>query len=204
MSQADHVPDAAHTIPRDERYHTLQVLSKALLDEERLRLVGLLAQQPQTMVALRAHTGLKESRVVRHVQLLEDVGLITRCGEAGEATYCLHVTALHQWKRQLFAPDPATPPPTPAAAVLARFIHGDQLVQLPVQPAKLQLVLQWLAAQFDMGVAYPEREVNQRLQGHLVDHATLRRLLVDYGLLQRQAGIYQRVEADAADEVTME
>ncbi len=196
MSQADHVP-------RDDRYHTLQAIGKALLDEERLRIVGLLAQQPATVAALRAYTSIKESRLVHHLHLLEDRGFITQRAEGDAATYCLNVTALHQWKRRLFAPDPVPQPPTPQQSVLARFVRRDQLIQLPVQPAKLQLVLAWLAAQFEVGVAYLEREVNQRLQGHLVDHATLRRLLVDYGWLHRHAGIYQRVDAGAADDATI-
>ncbi len=203
MSQADHVPGDARTMPSDERCQMLDAIGKALLDEERLRLLGRLAQQPATVAALREYTALKESRLMRHLQLLEEVGLITQRAEADEATYCLDVAAVHQWKRRLFAPDPPTQPPTPSAEVLARFVRGNQLVQLPVQPAKLELVLQWLAVQFEVGVAYPEREVNQRLQGHLVDHATLRRLLVDYGVLHRHAGIYQRVETDEADEAEM-
>ncbi len=195
MSQAEQAPRAAPTTPGDEKYQKLQALGKALLDEERLRLLGLLAQQPATVAALREQTTLPEARLRRHLQVLQEVGLVARRTAAGEAAYGLDVGAMQQWKRWLFAPEPSAQPPTPREKVLARFVHGEQLVQLPVQPAKLRLVLEWLAAQFAVGVDYPEREVNRLLQHHLVDQATLRRLLVDYGFLQRQAGIYRRVAA---------
>jgi hypothetical protein len=39
---------------------------------------------------------------------------------------------------------------------------------------------------------YPEPEVNERLHRFHADHATLRRALVDEGLLDRAAGQYWR------------
>jgi len=195
MSQADQVPPAASTTPGGERQRKLQALVKALLDEERLRLLGLLAQQPATVAALRQQTAFPEARLRRHLQVLQEVGLVAQRTAAGEAIYSLDVGAMQQWQRWLFASDLPAQPATSREKVLARFVRGEQLVQLPAQPDKLRLVLEWLAAQFAVGVEYPEREVNRLLQGHLVDQATLRRLLVDYGLLQRQAGIYRRVAA---------
>jgi len=50
----------------------------------------------------------------------------------------------------------------------------------------------WLVEKFQPGVAYPEKAVNELLQGHAIDHVTLRRLLIDHGLIVRTAGIYQR------------
>ncbi len=200
MSQAEQAPCAAPTTPGGEKYQKLQALGKALLDEERLRLLGLLAQQPATVAALREQTALPEARLRHYLQVLQEVGLVAQRTAAGEAVYYLDVGAMQQWKRWLFAPEPSTQPPTPQEKVLARFVRGEQLVQLPVQPAKLRLVLEWLAAQFAVGVDYPEGEVNRLLQHHLIDQATLRRLLVDYGFWQRQAGVYRRVAAIEADE----
>ena len=194
MSQADPASPAAPTTPGEEK-QPLQALAKALLDEERLRLLGLLAQQPATVATLRQQTALPEARLRHHLQVLQEVGLVAQRPAADEAVYSLDVGAMQQWKRWLFASEQPAQLATPREKVLARFVRGEQLVQLPVQPAKLRLVLEWLAAQFAVGVDYPEREVNRLLQGHLVDQATLRRLLVDYGFLQRQAGIYRRVAA---------
>jgi len=49
-----------------------------------------------------------------------------------------------------------------------------------------------LAERFEPGRPYPEGEVNDLLNGDAPDPATLRRLLVDHGLLDRERGVYRR------------
>ena len=48
------------------------------------------------------------------------------------------------------------------------------------------------------GERYDERAVNAILKHHHPDSATLRRALVDYGLMRLEAGIYWRAENDPA------
>jgi hypothetical protein len=55
-----------------------------------------------------------------------------------------------------------------------------------------EVVLERLALEFEPGVRYPESEVNEVLHRFHDDHVTLRRLLVDEGLLDRAAGEYWR------------
>lgn len=69
---------------------------------------------------------------------------------------------------------------------------------MPVQPAKLLVVLGWLAGRFEPGRAYAEREVNELLLRHHDDYAWLRRALVDHGLMTRARGVYRRTEHPAA------
>jgi hypothetical protein len=40
---------------------------------------------------------------------------------------------------------------------------------------------------------YPEREVNEIISRHHPDYASLRRALVDHGLMARDAGTYWRL-----------
>jgi hypothetical protein len=49
-----------------------------------------------------------------------------------------------------------------------------------------------VAGRFARGREYREDEVNRILQGFHTDHATLRRYLVDTGLLRRERGVYRR------------
>jgi hypothetical protein len=55
-------------------------------------------------------------------------------------------------------------------------------------------VLEHLVQAFEPGRRYPEREVDAVLRAlaACVDHATLRRYLVDHGLLDREGGEYWR------------
>lgn len=84
-----------------------------------------------------------------------------------------------------------------ADMVLRTFVRDGRLVRLPARWSRKKLVLRHIAEQtFEPGVAYPERVVNDRLRAWCedgeVDHATLRRCLVDLGHLDRSDGIYRQ------------
>src|SRR5918997_1535120 len=90
------------------------------------------------------------------------------------------------------------PPPGPLStapaedAVLSAFVRDGRLVSVPAQQSKRRIVLDHLVRVFDVGVRYPEREVNALLAVWDPDTAALRRYLVDEGLLTREAGLYWR------------
>ena len=54
-------------------------------------------------------------------------------------------------------------------------------------------MLERLALEFEVGVRYPEREVNRMLERFHPDYAALRRYLVDDGFLSREHGEYWRI-----------
>lgn len=173
-----------------EREVTLLDVCKLLLDEDRLKILGLLAQQPCSTETLA--TKLDVARLNLHLHKLEEAGLVKQRSEQGIAAYQLDNKRILHLKKLLFARGEASETQSPAEKDLAKFVKQGQLILLPIHSAKLLLVLGWLADKFQSGVEYPEREVNEKLKGHAVDYATLRRLLIDHGLLVRQAGIYQR------------
>ena len=47
--------------------------------------------------------------------------------------------------------------------------------------------------EFEPGRPYPEREVNHILLDFNEDVATLRREMIDHGLMKREKGIYERI-----------
>ncbi|MDP8959160.1 MAG: DUF2087 domain-containing protein [Actinomycetota bacterium] len=81
---------------------------------------------------------------------------------------------------------------TEEATVLARFFSGSQLTQIPSQRSKRRLVLERLVQEFEPGLRYSERHVNSTLQVFHPDYASLRRFMVDEGLLTRAEGVYWR------------
>jgi hypothetical protein len=183
-------------ITQAERQDTLLKLGKLLLDEDRLKILGLLAQQPCSAETLARQLAMERVKV--HLNKLEEFALIDKCVVQGAELYQLDHKQLLQLKKRLFARTAENRPLSTAEKELAKFIKHERLVQLPVHPTKLRNVLAWLADKFQPGVMYAEKQVNDLLQGHAIDHVTLRRLLIDHGLLVRQAGIYQRVvSADA-------
>ena len=77
--------------------------------------------------------------------------------------------------------------------VLRAFVKGGRLVSIPAKPSKRDLLLPWLLDQcFPEDRDYEEKEINQRLGLLHRDVASLRRYLVDAGLMTREAGIYRR------------
>lgn len=173
-----------------ERQAALLRLSKLLLDTDRLKLLGALAQQPYSAETLTTQLGVEKGQL--HLQKLEEAGLVQKRTAQNMELYELDHKQILHLKKLLFAREEEGQPLSAEEKDLAKFIKQERLVQLPVHPAKLRHVLEWLVAKFQTGIPYPEKAVNERLKGHAIDHVTLRRLLIDHGLLVRQAGIYQR------------
>ena len=77
--------------------------------------------------------------------------------------------------------------------VLANFLDADgRLHTIPTKHAKLLVVLDHLAQQFEPGQTYPEKDVNDVLTRFHPDYAALRRYLVENQFLTRQDGHYWR------------
>lgn len=79
------------------------------------------------------------------------------------------------------------------AKVLRDFMVDGRLKSIPARAKKKDVVLRHLVTLFEPGRRYPESEVNLVLQRVHPDYASLRRFLVDAGLMARDHGIYWRV-----------
>jgi len=80
----------------------------------------------------------------------------------------------------------------PTTHVRIAFFRDGNLTSLPRRRAYLLAVCAELAGRFDPGRRYRETEVNAILADDAPDPATLRRLLVDEGFLEREPGAYWR------------
>lgn len=168
-------------------------LLRLLLDPDRLGVVGLLALRPHTTAELARATGLREKAVLRAVAPLLQAGLVGRDDDA-------LVLDREAW-RAVAQDLPQAPPPHPRIAfgmtgdeaeILGRFFVGERLAEVPSQRSKRLVVLERLALEFEAGRRYAEAEVNEILAAFHDDYATLRRHLVDEGLLDRAGGEYWR------------
>ncbi len=81
---------------------------------------------------------------------------------------------------------------TPDDALLRNFIRDGRIVALPARRSRRLVLLDHLAQLFEVGVRYPEGEVNRILRNLHEDYAALRRYLVDEGFLSREHGEYWR------------
>lgn len=168
-------------------------LLRLLLDTDRLRLLGDVVLDARTSAELADRHDLAGRDVLRLLAPLVQAGLVT----ATDGRYQLDPAAWHEVARTLPRAAPASSRvsfgmTSDEAEVLARFFRGDRLIELPATRAKRLVVLERLALEFEPGIRYAEAEVNERLRRFHDDHATLRRALVDEGLLDRAAGEYWR------------
>lgn len=74
-----------------------------------------------------------------------------------------------------------------SAVLKAYFAHGRVNARLPVKEKKKIIVILELLKRFESQRQYTEKEVNQIIVAVFEDFATLRRYMVDYGLLERTA-----------------
>lgn len=168
-------------------------LLRLLLDPTRLAVVGAVAAAPGDSSELAARAGCRDDEVIRTLGGLVQAGLVH--DEGGR--YHLDIAAWQEVARDLPQDAPASHRVAfgmteDEAQVLARFFRGERLVDLPAQLSKRRIVLERLALELEPGVRYAEAEINELLHRFHEDHATLRRLLVDEGFVDRAAGEYWR------------
>jgi biotin operon repressor len=176
---------------------------KALSDANRLRIVGLLAQQPYSVEELAALLGLKASTVSHHLSRLVKVGLVSARAEGYYSVYQLDKSALEGMSRNLFSTEQITSTPADVdldaydRKVLKDYCRRDgSLKMIPAQRKKLDAVLRYVVRAFDVGKHYNEKKVNEILGRFHEDTASLRRELVGAGLMARESdgSAYWRVE----------
>jgi hypothetical protein len=169
---------------------------KALTDATRLRIVGRLAASPASMEQLAAELELPLAVVVRQVGLLRRSAVVGPPGRAAAAVLELRLDTLQRLGRALDDRQEASlDPSVPAeeARVLRAYLEDGRLSTIPASTAKRLVVLRWLRDQvFTEERDYPEKEVNQRLALFHPDVASLRRYMVDAGLVDREQGQYRR------------
>jgi hypothetical protein len=79
-------------------------------------------------------------------------------------------------------------------AVLRPFFHKDGSIRrIPARAGKRRVLLEYIVAAFEPGVRMSEREVDAVLRAfYEVDWVSLRRYLIDEGLMAREKGEYWR------------
>jgi biotin operon repressor len=182
-------------------------LFKALADESRIRIIALIADRGLSVEEIAAATGLTPPTVSHHLSRLRDAGLVDATHEQYYTIYRFRQQPLLD-ALQAIATQPARPDLADDLARYDQKVLGDYLVDgklktIPAQRKKRDVILRYLAQQFDADRRYSEREVNQLLVAFHDDVVTLRRELIMAGLMERQSGVYWRPTGDAATSKTL-
>ncbi len=168
---------------------------KALSDANRLKIIGLLAQQPYSVEELAVLLDLKASTVSHHLSKLSQIGLVSAKAASYYNVYELDEKTLEEKSRNIFSQEnlAASVADVDADAydnkVVKDFVRKDgSLKTIPAQRKKLEAILRYVVKAFDVNKRYSEKKVNEILSSYHEDTASLRRELVGYGLMKREGG----------------
>lgn len=129
--------------------------------------------------------------VVKALQRLESGGVVSSDGPEWELRRDVIASEARRTSKTFEPYDEEGLAPR-QASVLRAFLRDGRLVSIPTVRSKRLVVLDHVAKVFEIGVRYPEREVDTLLRAFHDDYAALRRYLVDEGFLTREAGTYWR------------
>jgi DNA-binding MarR family transcriptional regulator len=182
---------------------TLLHFFKALANESRLKLIGLLAQRECSVEELAALLQIKEPTVSHHLAKLKELNLVLMRPHGNIHLYRLNQEALQDLSKAVFSPAQMASFAEEVNGdaweekVLKNFLEGNRLKEIPASRKKRWVILKWLAKQFEPDSTYSEQTVNEILQRSHPDSATLRRELIGYQMMQRENGIYWRLPETA-------
>jgi hypothetical protein len=168
---------------------------RLLAEPARLRVFAAVVLGATSLGEVTAATGLDVRDVAGALRRLADGGLVEMSGDRvaavdGVFAELARSTAVAEPVEDLGYTDERV------ATVLRTFVRNGRLLGMPAQRRRRIAVLEHIAQSFEPGIEYPESEVNGALlawcEGSGVDHVSVRRYLVDEGLLRRADGRYAR------------
>ena len=166
---------------------------KAVVNEDRLKIIGVLAEQSAGLDDLSRQTGLHPGRVAHQLEPLLKAGVVKSHSSAPDQVYELDIPRLEAFAREQLATS------GPAIQVYGENLAQDdlkivksytgsdgRLKQIPTKPKNIRPILKYIYPSFEPGRRYSEKEVNQVLSRFYPDVTTLRRYLIDYQFLGRE------------------
>ena len=184
---------------QQEEFQTLLQFFKALADETRLKLLGILANREYSVEELAALLQLKAPTISHHLTKLKELDLVGMRSDGNTHIYWLNAESLRNSSKGLLSSEKIASLVDNVEGdawerkVLKDFFEGTRLKEIPASRKKRSVILRWLAIQFEPGIPYKESEVNEIIERHHPDTAWLRRELISEKLMQREAGVYWRL-----------
>lgn len=170
----------------------LLALATALLDNDRLRIAGVLAAGPSNRIALSEATGLSHKDLLRHLDALQTFGLVKLQDPAPRdpdpySPYELNAETFRAARKAMGKFKGVRKRPTDSRLmVLETFMPGGKMNAMPMKQPQIVIILDEASLRFDYDREYTEKEVNAILSDiYEKDFVTLRRYLVDFGYLTR-------------------
>ena len=184
-----------------EEFQALLQFFKVLADENRLKMLGILANGERSVEELAALLQLRAPTVSHHLARLKELGLVRMRADGNTHYYWLDADALRKTNKQILTPERMASLVDDLEGdawergVMRDFFDGTRLKEIPASRKKRTVILKWFANLFEYGLLYKEAQVNEMFQRHHEDSAFLRRELISAkeGFMQREGGLYWRI-----------
>jgi DNA-binding transcriptional ArsR family regulator len=174
---------------------TLLSFFKALSEPNRLKIIGLLAQESHTVEQLARLLGISVSTTSNHLGVLSHAGLVEARPKGHYYYYSLNTNHLREMAKTLLSEENLPKlaldenQPEYEKRVLMAFTDTEGRIKtFPAQEKKLLVLLHYVVNSFQVGDRYTEKQVNEILLRYNVDTAYLRRSLIEYKLMAREGG----------------
>ena len=183
----------------NDEFERLLSFFKALANESRLKIVGILANREASVGDLADLLELREPTVSHHLSILKELDLVRMQAFGNVHVYSLNEGALNEMKVDLLSPQKVATlvqdvdAQSWKAKVLRTYVIDERLTQIPANLRKRLVILQWLAEKFKHDERYSEQEVNALIVQHHPDTASLRRFLISWKFMARDHGVYWRI-----------
>lgn len=178
-----------------ETMETLLAFFKALADETRLRMLGLLSQRECSVEEIAVTLGVREPTASHHLGKLKELNLVIMRAEGNTHLYRMHAEGLRALSKDVLTPETLAQVAAKdldadkyETKVMRTYVADEKLKEIPGQRKKRDVILRWLVDQFEFDRQYTETEVNEILRGFHPDVATLRREFIMTGLMDRSDG----------------
>ena len=186
-----------------EQFDALLKFFKALSNESRLKIVGLLANGPMSVSELAAELKIKEPTVSHHLSTLRELGLVSVQARNNLRIYKLNSKMLERMSREMMSPEQVASlvdkPPRKSweQKIRDQFIVDGRIAEaLPMKQKKQMVILSWLVQKFEPETRYPEVALNKIIKQYHHDTAYLRRRMVSFGFMARHRSVYWRIDKE--------
>ena len=175
-------------------------LFKCLSDTSRLRIVQSLNQGDMYTELLAERLDLTPSTVSFHMKKLEDAGLIVSHKEQYYTVYSLNREVLEKTIYDIAVSEPEQIDEQQKREeayrrkVISAFFEYGRLRSIPVQRKKKIICYEQIAALFEIGKVYGEKEVNDIISPIHEDYCTIRRDMISEGIFRRDGSQYIRIK----------
>lgn len=175
-------------------------LFKCLSDMSRLRIVQSLNQGDMYTELLAERLDLTPSTVSFHMKKLEDAGLIVSHKEQYYTVYSLNREVLEKTIYDIAVSEAEQIDEQQKREeayrrkVISAFFEYGRLRSIPVQRKKKIICYEQIAALFEIGKVYGEKEVNDIISPIHEDYCTIRRDMISEGIFRRDGSQYIRIK----------